>query len=92
MYSQFLDKDPEGKPALQHFNMQFGAPTGLALHGGEAVAEDSSTIWDTNIQQLVGYLHCLACEYQPKITTLQFPSGLNECQINWQEGKTLLLY
>lgn len=42
MYSYFLDKDPEGKPALQHFNMQFGTPLGLALRGGEVLATDSS--------------------------------------------------
>lgn len=42
MYSYFLDKDPEGKAALQHLNMQVGALTGLALHGGEALAADSS--------------------------------------------------
>lgn len=31
MFSQFLDKDPVGKPAIKHSNMQFGGSHGTCF-------------------------------------------------------------
>nr|BAE88626.1 unnamed protein product [Macaca fascicularis] len=31
MYSQFLVKDPAGKPAMKHFHMQFGGSLAYSL-------------------------------------------------------------
>lgn len=93
MYSQFLDKDPEEKPAIKHFNTQvFWAPRELVfLSSLSSCCTQLCTIWDTSIHSSqFGYLSCLPCEYQPeKIVILQFHSVLNECKINWQKGKTL---
>lgn len=69
--------------------MQFGASMGFAFHQVEALAATQlCTIWDASSQ--FGDRNCLPRKSQPEpIIILQFHSVLDECQINWQEGKTL---
>lgn len=96
MYSQFLEKDPEKKPAINHFkHTSFLGSQGTCffffLSSLSSCCTQLCTIWDASIHSSqFGYLSCLPRKYQPKkIVILQFHPVLNECKINWQKGKTL---
>lgn len=72
----------------------FGLPWDLLYWQVEVLAAAQlCTIWDASIRSSpFGYLSCLPHGSQPEmITVLQFHSALNECHINWQEGKNTVL-
>lgn len=91
MFNQFLDKDPVGKPALQHSNMRFGGSHRTFLSSLSSCC--STALYHLGCQHSSSQcssLSCLPHQYQPEeIIVPQFHSVLNDCQINWQERKAL---